>query len=48
MMRSAEKLTQRLRSYEDIDIGDARALPMDMYTSEDLLERETEQIFRKE
>ncbi len=48
MVKNAQELIHRLRSYKNVDIGEARALPMDMYTSEELLGLETEQIFRRE
>ena len=42
------ELTSRLGRYQNIEIGEARALPMRMYTSTQLYEHELEQLFRRE
>ena len=41
-------LTRRLCDYQHIEMGDARALPLQMYTSSALYEHEQAQIFRRE
>lgn len=48
MGKNAQALLSNLSAYQDLDIGQARALPMDMYTSEELFDLEKERIFRKE
>ena len=45
---SAVELLNRLEGYHNIEIGDARALPMQMYTSTEIYERERDQLFRYE
>jgi phenylpropionate dioxygenase-like ring-hydroxylating dioxygenase large terminal subunit len=44
----ASDCVDRLRAYDDVDIGTARALPMEMYTSEALFELECRRLFRHE
>lgn len=45
---STDGLVDILRRYHDTPMGEARALPLDLYTSEALLDLETERIFRRE
>ncbi len=41
-------LVDALRDYDDVRIGDARALPMEAYTSAELFDLEMEGIFRRD
>jgi phenylpropionate dioxygenase-like ring-hydroxylating dioxygenase large terminal subunit len=45
---SRETLFSTLSSYGSVEMGDARSLPLDAYTSQDLFDAEIERIFRHE
>ncbi len=48
MTLNLQPLVEELERYEALEIGEARALPMEMYTSPALFELEMERVFRKE
>ena len=48
MPQEIHSLLDQLRAYDGLDIGKARALPMEMYTSRELFDLEMEHVFRKE
>lgn len=48
MPRPLSALVAHLQSYDTTEIDTARALPLDMYASQDLFDREMETIFRKD